>query len=344
MQEKGLKSCIFTSYHNVAYFSNFVYCAFGRPYGLVVPLDGEPCTISALIDGGQPWRRCFGDNVVYTDWRRDNFYEAVKNLVQKHGNGNIGVEYDHLSLQQHQKLGSILGECNLMDVGLETSIQRMIKSSEEIEIIKLGAATADVGGAACKAAVSSGVEEWQVARKGVEAMYQYISENAGDKSELLDTWVWFQSGLNTDGAHNPLTNRKIREGDILSLNCFPMIQGYYTALERTMFYKHIDDASLKYWEANVEVHKRGLELIKPGASCKDIAAELNELFASLGLLRYRSFGYGHSFGVLCHYYGREAGLELREDIDTVIQPGMVVSMEPMITIPDGQPGAGGYRH
>ena len=33
----------------------------------------------------------------------------------------------------------------------------------------------------------------------------------------------------------------------------------------------------------------------------------------------RSFGYGHSFGVLCHYYGREAGLELREDIDTVIQ-------------------------
>ena len=40
---------------------------------------------------------------------------------------------------------------------------------------------------------------------------------------------------------------------------------------------------------------------------------------------------------------REAGLELREDIDTVLQPGMVVSMEPMIMIPEGQPGAGGYR-
>ncbi|WP_395893800.1 M24 family metallopeptidase [Arthrobacter sp. AZCC_0090] len=53
--------------------------------------------------------------------------------------------------------------------------------------------------------------------------------------------------------------------------------------------------------------------------------------------------YGHSFGVLSHYYGREAGLELREDIDTVLEPGMVVSMEPMITVLDGQPGAGGYR-
>ncbi|MFP4303910.1 MAG: M24 family metallopeptidase, partial [Rhodosalinus sp.] len=52
---------------------------------------------------------------------------------------------------------------------------------------------------------------------------------------------------------------------------------------------------------------------------------------------------GHSFGILSHYYGREAGLELREDIDTVLEPGMVISMEPMLTIPEGQPGAGGYR-
>jgi creatinase len=36
-------------------------------------------------------------------------------------------------------------------------------------------------------------------------------------------------------------------------------------------------------------------------------------------------------------------VELREDIDTVLQKNMVVSMEPMIMIPEGQPGAGGYR-
>src|SRR5699024_6914005 len=35
--------------------------------------------------------------------------------------------------------------------------------------------------------------------------------------------------------------------------------------------------------------------------------------------------------------------ELREDVDTVIEPGMVISMEPMITVLDGEPGAGGYR-
>ena len=70
---------------------------------------------------------------------------------------------------------------------------------------------------------------------------------------------------------------------------------------------------------------------------------MNALFEDLGYLDYRSFGYGHSFGVLSHYYGREAGLELREDIDTVLEPNMVISMEPMITIPEGEAGAGGYR-
>jgi creatinase len=36
-------------------------------------------------------------------------------------------------------------------------------------------------------------------------------------------------------------------------------------------------------------------------------------------------------------------LELREDVDTVLEAGMVISMEPMLTIAEGQPGAGGYR-
>ena len=52
---------------------------------------------------------------------------------------------------------------------------------------------------------------------------------------------------------------------------------------------------------------------------------------------------GHSFGLLSHYNGREAGLELREDIETVLEPGMVVSMEPMLWVPEGTPVAGGYR-
>jgi creatinase len=303
--------------------------------------DDEQTTISANIDYGQPWRRTYGENLVYTDWQRDNYFRAVREVVPSDVR-RLGIEFDHVTLQNRAKLAAALDGVELVDISAACMRQRMIKSPEEIALITNGARTADVGGAAVVAAIHEGVPEYEVALAGTQAMVREIARTY-PQAELLDTWVWFQSGINTDGAHNPVTSRRVQKGDILSLNCFPMIQGYYTALERTLFFDHCDDASLRYWTINVEVHERGLELLRPGNVCGEIARELNEIYRSHGVLEHRTFGYGHSFGVLSHYYGREAGLELREDIETVLEPGMVVSMEPMITIPDGQPGAGGYR-
>jgi creatinase len=218
----------------------------------------------------------------------------------------------------------------------------MHKSAAEIALIREGARIADVGGYAIRDAVREGAREIDVAMAGRDAMEVEIARSFPE-AEYRDTWVWFQSGLNTDGAHNPVTARQLQRGDILSLNTFPMISGYYTALERTMFVGEADAESLRIWQANVAAHEYGMSLLKPGASCAEVTHAINDFFAERDLLQYRSFGYGHSFGVLSHYYGREAGLELREDIDTVLEPGMVISMEPMLTIPQGQPGAGGYR-
>lgn len=339
MGELDVEAVLFTSYHNINYYGDFLYCSFGRPYGLIVTPDGQT-SVSANIDYGQPYRRTYGDNVVYTDWQRDNYFRAVHEVLPSVR--RLGVEFDHMTLQVREKVERFLPGVELIDVSAGCMRQRMVKSREEIAVIRNGARIADRGGGAVVAAVADGVPEYEVALAGTQAMVREIAKTY-PHSELMDTWVWFQSGINTDGAHNPVTTRQVRPGDILSLNCFPMIQGYYTALERTLFFDHCDDASLRYWQINVEVHERGLELIQPGARCGDIATELNEIYASHGVLERRTFGYGHSFGVLSHYYGREAGLELREDIDTVLEPGMVVSIEPMITIPDGEPGAGGYR-
>lgn len=339
MVAANIDACLLTSYHNICYFSGFLYCRFGRNYGFVVDAN-EATTITAAIDGGQPWRRTHGDNVVYTDWRKDNFFHAVQGLTSKVK--RLGVEFDEISVQLRHELESALPGVELVDVGTETMWMRTVKSAEEIDLIKRATTIADLGAATVHDAIGAGVAEHEVALASTRTMVRAIAEQF-QFAELMDTWTWFQSGINTDGAHNPVTNKKIESGDILSLNCFPMIFGYYVAIERTLFCDHVSDAALQLWERNVEVHEAGLELIKPGARCGQIAKELNEIYRQYDLLQYRSFGYGHSFGVLSHYYGREAGVELREDIDTELTPGMVVSIEPMIMIPEGQPGAGGYR-
>ena len=339
MAAENIDAVIFTSIHNINYYNHFVYCSFGRPYGLVVTQD-KLKSITANIDGGQPWRRGFGENVIFTDWEKDNYFKAVQQEVTN--SGRVGIEYDHINLENLKKLQDVLSDAELVDISKMTMRQRMVKSAEEIELIRNGAQVADIGGAACVEAIGEGVPEYEVALHSTQAMVREISRRYPE-SDIMDTWTWFQSGINTDGAHNPVSTRKIQKGDILSLNCFPMIGGYYTALERTLFFDHASDRHLEIWDVNVEVHRRGLELIRPGARCCDIAEELNEIFSKHDLLQYRTFGYGHSFGSLCHYYGREAGLELREDIETVLEPNMVVSIEPMVMLPETLPGAGGYR-
>gem|GEM_PF-1257532 len=192
MADAGIDAVLFTSIHNVNYYSDFLYCAFGRPYGLVVT-QSEVVSISANIDAGQPWRRTVGDyNLVYTDWQRDNYLRAVQQVVPNRG--RLGIEFDHIT---HERL---------------TALQ--------------------VGGAAVVAALAEGVPEHEVALASTQAMVREIARRF-PHAELMDTWTWFQSGINTDGAHNPVTTRAVQRGDILSLNCFSMIAGYYTALERT---------------------------------------------------------------------------------------------------------------
>lgn len=286
MDARDIPAVVLTSMQGVAYYSGFLYCAFGRPYACVITQD-RAVTVSANIDAGQPWRRSACENVVYTDWQRDNFWRAVRDVVGSVG--RVGVESDHLTLAQHTKLSEFLS-AETVDIAEASMRQRMVKSAEEIALIREGARVADIGGAAVRDAIKVGAREIDVAMAGRNAMELEIARSHPD-SELRDNWVWFQSGLNTDGAHNPVTTRRLQAGDILSLNTFPMISGYYTALERTLFLGEPDPVSLSIWQANVGAHELGLGLIREGAVCSDICAQINDFFAQRDLLQYRSFGY-----------------------------------------------------
>lgn len=205
MAAEDLDACLLTSFHNICYYSGWLYCYFGRKYGMVVDAD-RATTISAGIDGGQPWRRTHGDNVVYSDWRRQNHYEAVRGLTA--GVGRLGVEFDHLTVDRFRVLASMLPGVELVDVGAATMWMRTIKSAEEHDLIRQGARVCDIGGAACVEAIGAGVPEHEVALAATRSMVREIV-GSFPFVELMDTWTWFQSGINTDGAHNPVTNKAI---------------------------------------------------------------------------------------------------------------------------------------
>ncbi len=274
MQETGVDACVLTSMHNVSYYSEVLYCSFGRPYAQVITATNT-VTFSAGIDAAQTWRRCYGDNIIYTDWQRHNYWRVILSV---NGAGKtIGFEGDHISVSQMQLLGSFLKPKETIDIAPATMSQRMYKSSAELALICAGAATADVGGYAIRDQIKSGSREIDTAMAGRDAMELEIAKRFPD-AEYRDSWVWFPLGINTDGAHNPVTARKLESGDILSLNTLPMISGYYTARERTLFVDTVDAGSLAIWQANVDAHEYGMSLLKPGMSCADVIQKINAFF------------------------------------------------------------------
>ena len=107
MDKKNLDMIILTSMHNIAYYTGFIYCSFGRPYGCIITKN-KISTISANIDASQPWRRSHCDNVIYTDWKRDNFLKAIVSIIGRdEPPKNIGLEYDHITLDIRDKINSI---------------------------------------------------------------------------------------------------------------------------------------------------------------------------------------------------------------------------------------------
>ena len=107
MSKNNLDMIILTSMHNIAYYTGFIYCSFGRPYGCVIT-EKKIVTISANIDGSQPWRRSTCDNVIYTDWKRDNFLKAIVFIIGRdEPPKNIGIENDHVTLEMNYKLQTV---------------------------------------------------------------------------------------------------------------------------------------------------------------------------------------------------------------------------------------------
>ena len=143
-------------------------------------------TLFKGIDYGQPWRRTFGDNITYTDWHKDNYYHVVKQQVgdAKH----VGLEFDHVSLDSHKMFSEAMPKANFSDIGQPTMRMRLIKSPEEIELIKHGARVADLGGETVVKALKENVPEYEVALASTEAMVHEIADSF-PHSEIMNSML-----------------------------------------------------------------------------------------------------------------------------------------------------------
>ncbi len=341
----GLDALVLTSFHNVLYYSNFWMTPFGRGHYAVIPRRGDPIVIAPRIEFDRPEKLSWFDDVrIYWDTRSplDGAIRYVADALKDRGisEGIIGIEDDYIPLSLHRGLQTALPRFSFIDATHAIMRTQAVKSDEEVAHIRHGAEVATLGAEAFEAALREGVSEMEVARHTVAAMETDIARRFPD-IEHDGTFSWCQFGVeHTYVAHNPNTPRALRRDEIISLNCFPMIAGYYHLLERSIFVGAMPDEVRKPFEVCSAAHEAGIAAVKPGVRCNEIDEQVNPIFERAGYLDDRTFGTGHSFGIMGQWYGRDEIGELRPYNDTVLEPNMVISIEPMISVE----GIGGFRH
>lgn len=137
------------------------------------------------------------------------------------------------------------------------------------------------------------------------------------------------TSVNNEVVHGiPSAKRVLREGDVVSIDCGLIIDGYYSDSAITLPVGRVSETAASLLDATERSLQAGISAVKAGATLGDVGAAVQEVAEAAGFSVVREF-VGHGIGTNMHEepqipnYGRRGqGIKLRE--------GMVLAIEPMV--------------
>jgi Xaa-Pro aminopeptidase len=219
---------------------------------------------------------------------------------------------------------------------------RLVKSSQEIRLLKESARWSEVAHDILLENAKSGVHDTLAAVKSSYEALAKMLRKLGQRYvqlriALSPVVVGFRGQVGTGSAipHAVYTKDKIRKGDVLVTEAGVEVAGYTAELERTVIVGKPSAKAKKYFEVMTQAQDAALHEFRPGIPCSrvDEAARKSVEASGLG-------------DALRHHTGHGIGLDGHEPpwLDpgdrTIIRQGMVFSCEPGLYFP----GYGGFRH
>ncbi len=147
--------------------------------------------------------------------------------------------------------------------------------------------------------------------------------------------ISFQAGANTALPHGLGDAAGLRRGDVLATYAGADVGGYQSELERTMILGEPDETFARHFALMLELQQAGFDALKPGRRLADVEPEVGKAFRDLGVGDLQRHHTGHGIGLEGH-----EGPFIDEGDETVVEEGMVFSVEPGLYVP----GVSGFRH
>ncbi|RUL56942.1 M24 family metallopeptidase [Lysinibacillus antri] len=253
-------------------------------------------------------------------------YKEVANQVEKMGIKTLGFEKDTMTYGTYETYKSLLKADLVPFSGLIEKI-RLIKTEQEINIIKVACEIADQAFTHILKFIKPGLTELEVSNE-----LEFFMRKLGATSSSFDTIV--ASGVRSALPHGVATDKVIEKGDFVTLDFGALYNGYVSDITRTIAVGQPSEKLIDMYNTVLESQLLALEKVGPGMTGIQADAVARDYLTSKG--------YGEAFG---HSTGHGIGLEVHEGpalsfrSEAVLEPNMVVTIEPGIYLP----GIGGVR-
>lgn len=311
LSEKGLDALIVTNPYNRRYITGFTGTA---GMAIITPQEGIFITDFRYTDQAQEQAKEF-KIIEHTQAIELEAKSQLEALQVK----NVGFEKFAVTYAEYERFKNVFPVELVPVEGLIEEL-RVIKSDEEIQILKEAGKIVDDAFEHILSFIKPGVPEIDIANE-----LEFFMRKQGASSSSFDIIV--ASGYRSALPHGTASTKKINTGELVTMDFGALYKGYCSDITRTVAVGNISDELMQIYQTVLEAQMIGVNEIKPGMTGREADALTRDYITSKGYGKYFGHSTGHGIGLEIH---EAPTLSIRSE--TVLTPGMVVTVEPGIYI------------
>lgn len=320
MKEDGFQGAIFFPSPNLYYMTGFHTFPGERLLVAVMPVEGEPFFVAPKLFEGQIRQSAWISEIItWTD--EENAYDKFRVLMESKGltHGKFAVD-DTAWAAQLLGLITALPKVQFSPVGHLLSSLRLRKSADEIAKIQQASQIVDDVVDLMRKTIQPGMREIEIA-----ALMEFEMRKAGSAGPSFETIVG--SGPHSALPHYNAGERVVQNGDFIVLDFGAIYQGYCSDTTRTLAVGTPSPKMVEVYQIVREAQELGVRTARPGIKASEVDRVVRQYITEHGYGSYFTHRTGHGLGLEVHEEPYISGIN-----DTILEPGMVFSIEPGIYI------------
>ena len=220
------------------------------------------------------------------------YFKLINEAIAEFGVTTLGYEEAYLTVAELMGYEKHLN-ARLVPYNAKISGFRGVKEDWELDLMRKAQAIADKAFAEVLPRIKVGMSELELQAELIYCMYKN-----GAHGLSFDPIV--VSGPNSSMPHGVAGERKIQEGDFVTMDFGVLYMGYCSDMTRTVAVGFATEEMEKVYNTVLEAQLAGLAVTRAGVPGKDIDGAARKVITDAGYGPYFGHGYGHSLGLEIH--------------------------------------------